>query len=291
MSKKCLVISTLAAALLPWILFSEPLHDNVNRLLSDVTSIFLTKNPDSLVAKTQSDLIEVKGGSFYFGKFDTQYGDQHYADPSYSNTLPVNHVSIEDFAITKFQITYADYDIYTQVNDKVPIEITDAQQKELKEPLIPVKLTWQEARDYCLWLGKASGTQMDLPTEQQWEYAARIRGQFILYPTDTGIVEPGRNVPAEIDKESTSYSSLETKLMPVGIFPPNALGIYDLASNGLEWTRDKYNEPGYWENHELYKDDIVVRSQIMLARGGAPTIYRRSDNKNSRNTARCVVSR
>lgn len=291
MSKKCLLSSALAAALLPWLLFSEPLHDNVSRLLSRTGSIFSAKNPDRLIAKTQADLIEITGGSFYFGKFDTQHGDQRYADPSYSNTLKENLVSIEDFAITKYQVTYADYDIYTQVNSKLPIEITDKKQKGLKEARVPVKLTWQEARDYCQWLGKVSKKPMDLPTEQQWEYAARSQGQFILYPTDTGIVEPGRNVPAEIDKESTSYSSLETKLMPVGIFPPNALGIYDLASNGLEWTRDKYNEPGYWENHELYKDDIVVRSQIMLARGGAPTIYRRSDNKNSRNTARCVVNR
>ncbi|TBL89055.1 hypothetical protein EYY95_08470 [Hafnia alvei] len=108
---------------------------------------------------------------------------------------------------------------------------------------------------------------MDLPTEQQWEYAARNRGQFILYPTDSGIVEPGRNVPRDTDKERTD-SVLQYKMMPVGMFPPNPLGIYDLASNGWEWTRDVYKE---WTNNDKYKDGRVVRSQSI----GSPVVHQR----------------
>lgn len=127
---------------------------------------------------------------------------------------------------------------------------------------------------------------MDLPTEQQWEYAARNRGQFILYPTDSGIVEPGRNVPRDTDKERTD-SALQYKMMPVGMFPPNPLGLYDLASNGWAWTRDVYKE---WTNNDKYKDDRVVRSQSIGESGGAPTVSRIRDNKNDRNTARCVMA-
>ncbi|MEG1465181.1 MAG: formylglycine-generating enzyme family protein [Hafnia sp.] len=286
MSKKHLCISFLVAALLPWLLFSESLHDNVSRLISRAGSIFSGNNVESLAAQSQIDLIKIKGGSFNFGKFDTEFGDQRYAQQIFNYVLEPREVSIDDFAIAKYQITYSDYAIYTQANAKEPIEVTDIKQKELKEERVPVQLTWQEAQSYCQWLGKISGKKMDLPTEQQWEYAARNRGQFILYPTDSGIVEPGRNVPQDTDKERTD-SVLQYKMMPVGMFPPNPLGIYDLASNGWEWTRDVYKE---WTNNDKYKDDRVVRSQSIGESGGAPTVSRIRDNKNDRNTARCVMT-
>ncbi len=290
MSKKYLWISFLTAALLPWLLFSDSLHDNLNRLLSRAGAMFSAKNIDSLVAKNQTDLIKVKGGVFYFGKFDTGYGEQRYAQLNLTYALEPSQVSIADFAMTKYQVTYDDYAIYTQANGKDPVEVTDTKQKELKGERIPVLLTWQEARGYCQWLGKVSGKQMDLPTEQQWEYAARSRGQFILYPTDTGIVEPGRNVPLDTDKERTDYSVLQDKLMSVGSFPPNPLGFYDLASNGEEWTRDTYQKTGYGADNGKYKDDKVVRSQSMPSAGGAPTVSRSYDSKDDRNTARCVMT-
>lgn len=289
MSKKYLWISFLIAALLPWLLFSDALHDNVSRLFARVGSIFSTNDTNGLVRQTQADMIEIKGGSFYFGKFDTEYGKQRYAELRFNYPLELREVTIDNFSMTKYQVTYGDYAIYTQVNGKDPVEVTDPNQKELKEDRVPVLLTWQEARDYCHWLGKTTGKTMDLPTEKQWEYAARSRGQFILYPTDTGIVEPGKNVPLETDKERTDYSVLQYKLMSVGKFPPNPLGLYDLASNGDEWTRDIYQETGYWADNDKYKNDRVVRSQSMSAHGGTPTVSRSYDDKQARNTARCVM--
>lgn len=289
MSKKYLWISFLTAALLPWLLFSDALHDNISRLFARVGTIFSANDTHDLVRQTQVDMVEIKGGSFYFGRFDTEYGEQRYAEQQFNYPLESREVSIDDYAMTKYQVTYADYAIYTRANSKDPVEVTDPKQKELKEDRVPVLLTWQEARDYCQWLGKASGKTMDLPTEKQWEYAARNRGQFILYPTDTGIVEPGKNVPLETDKERADYSVLEDKLMSVGKFPPNPLGLYDLASNGTEWTRDIYQETGYWADNDKYKDDRVVRSQSMSARGGAPTVSRNYEDKKHRSTARCVM--
>ena len=289
MSKKYLGVSFITAALLPWLLFSNSLHDNVNKLLSQARLLFPANNVDSLIARAKSDLVDIKGGEFYFGKFDMLYGDQRYARPKSNEDLSPREVSINDFSIAKYQVTYADYAIYTEANDKESIENTDPEQKKPKDDRIPVLLTWQEAQDYCQWLGKLSGKKMDLSTEKQWEYAARSRGQFILYPTDTGIVEPGRNVPLEVDKVKLEYSVLFKERMPVGMFPPNPLGLYDLASNGMEWTRDIYEDPHSWANKSKRRDDRVARSYGMSSKGGAPTISRHHFDKDARNTARCVM--
>lgn len=283
MNKKQLRISFLSAALLPWLLFSDALHDNISQLLSRIGSFLSTKNSDSLLTQTRTNLIKVKGGTFYFGKFDTRFGEQRYAQLGFDHDLSPQEMPINDFSITKYQVTYSDYAIYTKANGKDPIEVTDSRQKELKEDHTPVLLTWSEAHGYCQWLGKLTGKSMDLPTEEQWEYAARSRGQFILYPTDTGIVEPGRNVPADIDKERIEDSLWRYKLMPVGKYPPNPLGLYDLASNGEEWTQTMH--------HNEDSEEYVVRSQSMSASGGAPTVLRRYDSSNDRNTARCVTIR
>ena len=79
---------------------------------------------------------------------------------------------------------------------------------------------------------------MDLPTEAQWEYAARNGGKYVWYPTDSGSLNFGRNYPAE------SKGMLDPTF-PVGSFAPNPLGIYDLAGNAQEWVNDWYSEDYY----------------------------------------------
>lgn len=72
MSKKYLWISFLTAALLPWLLFSDALHDNISRLFVRVGTIFSANDTHDLVRQTQVDMVEIKGGSFYFGRQETQ---------------------------------------------------------------------------------------------------------------------------------------------------------------------------------------------------------------------------
>ena len=117
--------------------------------------------------------------------------------------------------------------------------------RKTRHPLLPAGADWQRARDYCQWVGKLTGLPFDLPTEAQWEYAARSRGQRFVFPTDNGNIDHGRNVPAsyahmdmispfpkdaDIDKDYRPYT--------VGMFPPNPLGLYDMLGIGFEWTLD-----------------------------------------------------
>jgi formylglycine-generating enzyme required for sulfatase activity len=118
---------------------------------------------------------------------------------------------------------------------------------EGRHPLIPAGAYWQEAKDYCLWLGQISGHPFDLPTEAQWEYAARSRGQFFATATDDGNWDKGRNAPfsQQAEKIAKMYADTSDRRYVVGLFPPNPLGLYDMSYMAWEWTNDWYAEDGY----------------------------------------------
>src|SRR5690606_4851307 len=106
----------------------------------------------------------------------------------------------------------------------------------------------------CDWLGQLTGLPFALPTEAQWEFAARSRGQNTPYATDTGRVEkdPYLRPPREYIDPSTPpkgnalvHSSATFERRPVGSYPPNPLGLYDMTGNVAEWTRDWFQEDYY----------------------------------------------
>ncbi|MEI2514549.1 formylglycine-generating enzyme family protein, partial [Acinetobacter soli] len=78
--------------------------------------------------------------------------------------------------------------------------------KKLRVPNAPAGVSWQQAHDYCQWLDQQVGIPMTLPTEAQWEYAARNRGQYVIYPTDNGEYEPGQNVWSDEQRDQVSKS-------------------------------------------------------------------------------------
>jgi formylglycine-generating enzyme required for sulfatase activity len=92
-----------------------------------------------------------------------------------------------------------------------------------------VRVTWIEAKAYCEWAGGG------LPTEAQWEYAARGGEDGLKYPWGN-----------EIWPENANYSGSKWKgTSPVRYYPPNAWGLYDMAGNVLEWTADWYDKNYY----------------------------------------------
>ena len=114
-----------------------------------------------------------------------------------------------------------------------------------------VSVTWQQAKDYCQWLGKESGKKIDLPTEAQWEYAARSRGQYLPFATNNGEFTPGVNIPneEELDEYTDGFGF---PIYPIGKYPPNPLGLYDMGLSGSEWVNDWYASDYY--SHSPVKD-------------------------------------
>lgn len=205
----------------------------------------------ALVKAAKENLVAVQGGEFLMGDFGEIHSEEKlpYLGNETDNK-PLHKVVLSDFSIAKYKVTLDDFTTYTQAQG-LPLPYADPKNNPLdkqlsqnpKKGLFPVEVTWYQASSYCQWLGNQIGQPMDLPTEAQWEYAARARGQFLIFATDNGLFEKGRNVASSEDVEKMSGDSFAP--IPVGLYPPNALGLYDLGKNGLEWVKDWYAEDYY----------------------------------------------
>ncbi|HFT1589730.1 TPA: formylglycine-generating enzyme family protein, partial [Klebsiella pneumoniae] len=143
-----------------------------------------------------------------------------------------------------------------------------------------VGVTWQQAKDYCQWLGKESDKNIDLPTEAQWEYAARSRGQYLPFSTNNGNFELGSNIPEQkkLDEYTDGYGF---PIYPIGKYPPNPLGLYDMGLSGAEWSNDWYStdyshSPVYDPQGPVKGNEKVLRGYVGGDRQYALTIFRQS---------------
>lgn len=194
--------------------------------------------------KTLADLIYVRGGSFLRGDFAEIAGFGAVLTPNMDDKT-VKQITLSDFWIGKYKISYAEFDVFTDATGRQRTGMDD--DGDGRHPLIPAGAYWQEAKDYCLWLGQITGYPFDLPTEAQWEYAARSRGQFFATATDDGHLRYGSNSPYAVQSEqiAASYASTSDNRYAVGLYPPNPLGLYDMAYMTWEWTNDWYDEKSY----------------------------------------------
>lgn len=197
-----------------------------------------------LVEKSLNNMIPVAGGTFDMGDFGSRVGERVPLTGD-MNAQPLHKVTLSDFSISKFKITYQDYDIYTNATGKKKLDpgATLKLSEKFRDPDVAAALSWQQSRDYCLWLGKQANKKIDLPTEAQWEFAARNRGQHIVYATDNGKYEEGRNIPTGDQRRALiGFGDFN---IPVGKLPPTPLGLYDMAGNGTDWVIDWYDKDYY----------------------------------------------
>ncbi|TCS61717.1 formylglycine-generating enzyme family protein [Varunaivibrio sulfuroxidans] len=152
----------------------------------------------------------------------------------YRAERPAHPVSIAyPYAIGKYEVTFDEWAVCVADGgcDKIP---DDHGWGRGRRPVINV--TWQDARDYALWLSVKTHQSYRLPSEAEWEYAARA-GTTSAYSwgNDIGVGRANcRNCAAKISH----------KTRPVGSYKPNPWGLYDVHGNVWEWTQDCWN-PNY----------------------------------------------
>ena len=169
------------------------------------------------------DLITIAAGTFQMGSSES------------SQAQPVHAVTLKKFALAKNPVTRAEF-------EKFVTETGYDAGKGWRKPLFKqtdndpvVNVSWDDAQAYIDWLNKKSGQHYRLPSEAEWEYAARA-GTTTAYHwgDDIGKAHATCNDCGNAwDGDNTS---------PVGSFPANAWGLFDMSGNAAQWVQDCFAE-------------------------------------------------
>ncbi|MGO3384445.1 MAG: formylglycine-generating enzyme family protein, partial [Acinetobacter guillouiae] len=163
------------------------------------------------------------------------------------HSKPLHKVTLDSYSLNAYKSSYEDLDTYSAATGQ-PKVMDDPDLQDLRYKNAAAGLNWYQARDYCQWLGKQLDVPMDLPTEAQWEYAARNRGQQVVYPTHNGKVEYGKNFNSYEQQQAFTETVAENSIILItqlGAHQPTPLGFYDLINENLEWVADWY-APDYY---------------------------------------------
>jgi len=207
--------------------------------------------------KKGKDLIEnfvyVEGGTFLMG-----------SDFRETDEKPAHRVELNDFYIGSYEITVDEYYKYCLDNmNSMPVAKANWSQK-LKHPM--TNISWDEANNYCKWLSQKTGGNYRLPTEAEWEYAAKGGKESNRFKFSG-------NDNAEIVGWMGTNANGTTN--EVGKLVPNELGIYDMTGNVWEWCSDWYSG-SYYSQSEQKMPTGPASGKVKVGRGGSwrerPTI-------------------
>jgi formylglycine-generating enzyme required for sulfatase activity len=121
-------------------------------------------------------------------------------------------------------------------------------------------LSWSDTQDYVLWLSRKTGKTYRLPTESEWEYAAR-GGTTTSFPWGAGMDKGRANCQG-------CNGATATALADAGSFPPNAFGLFDMSGNAAEWVEDCWND-SYRQAPTDGSAWVKARCQERVLRGGS----------------------
>ncbi|MEY5048046.1 MAG: hypothetical protein RLZZ175_1405 [Bacteroidota bacterium] len=144
---------------------------------------------------------------------------------------PVHNVTLSAFSMMKYEVTFDQYDAYCEI--KGINKPDDEGWGRGARPVINV--SWEDANTFAIWLSEQTGKNFRLPTEAEWEYAARGGEYYQFAGSD------------DINKIAWYGENSSHKSHKVGTKNGNAYGLYDMTGNVLEWCNDWYGRD-YYEN-------------------------------------------
>ena len=180
-------------------------------------------------------MIKVEGGTFKMGAQDGDPNGVNYDSEALYNEKPVHSVTLNDYYIGETEVTQ---ELWEAVMGSNPSAFEGA-----KNPVECV--SWNDCQEFINKLNQLTGKRFCLPTEAQWEYAARGGNKSLgyIYSGSNTIGEVAwynGNVCNGVGSTSPNYSTHR-----VGTKSPNELGIYDMSGNVFEWCSDWYDEDYY----------------------------------------------
>lgn len=199
---------------------------------------------------------------------------------------PVHRVHVSEFFIGRFPVTNDEYARFVQATGHPAPAIRDLPTitlggrdpifRELAAPFVwadsqspagrgshPVVLIrYDDALAYCRWLSDTVARPLRLPTEAEWEKAARAGAEGLRYPWGTDIDASRANFLTD------PSSKRERGTRPTGTYPPNAYGLYDVCGNVWEWVADWYG-PDYYGLGEMRDPHGPPSGHMRIVRGGS----------------------
>jgi formylglycine-generating enzyme required for sulfatase activity len=164
------------------------------------------------------EFVAIPGGEFAMGTS---------SNVALANEQPVHEVALDAFWMAKTELTFKQWNAFLTATG-YPQGRSSAQSDD--HPV--VSITWEDAQAYCAWFSQTYGRVVRLPSEAEWEYAARGGLRDQQYPNGDSISPREANYASDGPVRVASY-------------PPNGYGLYDMAGNVFEWVGDWYDKDYY----------------------------------------------
>ena len=180
---------------------------------SAVATIVVPDNCPEVIKKLAENMVLVEGGTFTMGATAEQGSD------AYDREKPTHQVMLSTYYIGKYEVTQAEWQAVMGTNpssfkgDNFPVE----------------QVSWDDCQEFIRKLNEMTGKNFRLPTEAEWEYAARGGNK------SGGYKYAGGN---NVDNVAWFEDNSGSKTHPVGTKRDNELGLYDMSGNVLEWCQD-----------------------------------------------------
>jgi len=203
------------------------------------------------------EMVAIPAGYFIMG--DNGGGD---------NEKPIHKVYVDAFLMDKYEVTVAQYQRFIEATDHRLPENWNEQLQKPKRPA--VNLDWNDANAYANWAGKR------LPTEAEWEYAARggntgVGGKLLYkYPWGNTASATKANFDADSSRgrQWEGWHIAKLYLKDVGSYSPNGYGLYNMAGNVWEWCAD-WSDPNYYKTSPERNPKGPMNGRYRVLRGGS----------------------
>ncbi|MBD2613135.1 formylglycine-generating enzyme family protein [Nostoc punctiforme FACHB-252] len=170
------------------------------------------------------EMVQIPGGTFKMGSPEEEVGRNEDESPQHQVTVP-------GFFMGRYEVTQAQYQAIIGTNPAV-----------FKGEKLPVEtVSWNDAVEFCQKLSQKTGRTYRLPSEAEWEYACRA-GTTTPFSFGETITPDLVNYDGTSTYASAPKGQNRQKTTPVGSFPPNPFGLYDMHGNVWELCQDHYHD-------------------------------------------------
>ena len=171
------------------------------------------------------EMVVIPSGAFFMGSRSSEPDSQ-------ASERPRHRVNVDAFAVGKYEVTFDEWDACV---DAGGCNHRSWNEKSGRGKYPVSLISWEDAQQYAAWLSRKTGQFYRLPSEAEWEYAARA------FPTSQGQNAPAYAFGDRITEEQANFGRNVGRTTEVGSYPANAWGLHDMHGNVWEWVEDRWD--------------------------------------------------